>query len=1001
MRLDRGHGKALLLVISAAACGHAAIAQSGGTPTLSVDAAASHHTISPNIYGIANYGLDATFAQEIQVPNIRWGGDGTTRYNWLVDSSNSGFDWYFMGGNGETTPVPGAGPDLMVNTYKPAHANALITIPIIPYVNKMSAWSCSFPVSVYGAQQSTNPYVFPNGETCGNSIATNGTQLIDNNIYANHIDNTTSLQEQWVQHLVSTFGTAANGGVKFYQLDNEPYGWSNTHRDVMPNGATYPTITQLGQEYAAAVKQGDSTALVLGPSDFTLGGWIGNTAQQGGLFAGQYYLQQMAAYDKANGQRILDYFDEHYYFNVSTPAAQLASTRTLWDPTYNGGTWVEQWDFDGPMQLIPRFRNWISTYYPGTLLSLSEYSIDSGQKSIVDAIAEMDVLGIFGQQPIDFANMWSAPAPTDPIAYSFRMFRNYDGNGSQFGDTSISAVSTDPGELSIYAAQRSSDNAVTILAINKTTGGLSSAIAFANLNLPSTAQVYTYTQATLTSIVHAPDVAITNGSISYSFPSYSAVLFVIQPSAATVTATTTALSASATQIAVGQSVAFSITVTPAAGSAAAGNVTLLDGSTSLGTSALSNGAATFTISSLAAGSHSITASYAGDTTDGGSTSNAVSVQVNAATAPLQATAVTLTASPTTAVSGQTITLTANVAPTSGTSVPTGTVTFQDGSIAIGSSTLAAGTGTLTVSTLSVGTHSITASYAGNTADGASTSNAVSVQVNAATAPLQATAVTLTANPTTAVSGQTISLSANVAPASGTSIPTGTVTFQDGSTAIGTSPLVAGSGTLAVSMLSVGTHSLSAVYGGDTADSPSTSKTVSVTITAASAPPPTPAADYGLTLSSSTLTMTQGTPGSLMVSVAPENGFSASLSFACSGLPSGWGCSFAPSTLSGSAPESTKMTISATNSSQLMPLPSGLLLALVSPIPLFLFGLSKGGSRRAEWILLLIFLVAALAGCGTSFKNPQPGQSGTYNVTVTASGTSAPTHTQTFVLTMTQ
>jgi F0F1-type ATP synthase membrane subunit c/vacuolar-type H+-ATPase subunit K len=93
-----------------------------------------------------------------------------------------------------------------------------------------------------------------------------------------------------------------------------------------------------------------------------------------------------------------------------------------------------------------------------------------------------------------------------------------------------------------------------------------------------------------------------------------------------------------------------------------------------------------------------------------------------------------------------------------------------------------------------------------------------------------------------------------------------------------------------------------------------------------------------------------------------------------------------------------MTISATNSSQLMPVPSGLLLALVSPIPLFLFGLSKGRSRRAEWILLVIFLLAALAGCGTSFKQ---GQSGTYNVTVTASGTSAPTHTQTFVLTMTQ
>jgi hypothetical protein len=851
-----------------------------------VDASASRHPISPEIYGIANYGLDATFAKEIQVPNIRWGGDGTTRYNWQVDSSNAGFDWYFMGGNGETTPVPSASADLMVNTYKPA--DALITIPIIPYVNKLAAWNCSFPVSVYGPQQSTNPYVHPNGDSCGNSISTNGTQLLDTNIYANHMDNTTSLQQQWVQHLAGTFGTAATGGVKFYQLDNEPYGWSNTHRDVMPNGATYPTITRLGQQYAAAVKQADSTAFVLGPSDFTLGGWIGNTSQQGGLFAGEYYLQQMAAYDKAHGQRILDYFDEHYYFNTSTPAAQLASTRTLWDPTYNGGTWVEQYDFNGPMQLIPRFRNWISANYPGTLLSLSEYSIDSGQKSIVDAIAEMDVLGIFGREPLDFANMWSAPGPQDPIAFAFRMFRNYDGNGSQFGDTSISAVSSDQGSLSIYAAQRSSDNPVTILVINKTTGALTSAIGLSNLTLPATAQVYSYSQASLTSIAHPSDVAITSGSLSYTFPGYSAVMFVVQPSASTAAATTTTLSASATQINAGQSVTFSVAVTAASGSTPSGAVALLDGSTSIATSALSNGAATFTITTLAAGTHSITASYAGDTGDGSSTSSAVSVQVNAA--QLQTTAVTLAASAATAVSGQSVTLTATVAPT---------------------------------------------------------------------------------------------------PA------TGTITFNDGSTTIGSATLASGKGVLALSTLSVGTHSLSAAYGGDAADSPSTSNTVTVTIAASTSPSP----DYGLALSSSTLTMSRGMSGSLMVSVAPENGFSASLSFACSGLPSGWGCSFAPSTLSGSAPQSTKMTVNATNSSLLMPAPSGLLLALVSPLPLLWFGLA-GKSRRARWILLFV-IALTLAGCGTSSNSSQQSQSSTYNVTVTASGPSAPTHTQTFTLTMSQ
>ena len=596
----------------------------------------------------------------------------------------------------------------------------------------------------------------------------------------------------------------------------------------------------------------------------------------------------MAAYDTAHGQRILDYFDEHYYFNTSTPAAQLASTRTLWDPTYNGGTWVEQYDFNGPMQLIPRFRGWISTYYPGTLLSLSEYSIDSGQKSIVDAIAEMDVLGIFGREPLDFANMWSPPGPQDPIAYSFRMFRNYDGNGSQFGDTSISAVSSDQGSLSIYAAQRSSDNAVTILVINKTTAALTSAIAISNVTPPATAQVYSYTGASLTSIAHPSDAAITNGSVSYTFPGYSAVMFVVQPSATTATATTTTLSASAAQINAGQSVTFNVTVAAAAGSTPSGTVTLLDGSTSIGTASLSNGAASFTITSLAAGTHSITASYAGDAADGASTSSAVSIQVNAA--------------------GQ----------------------------------------------------------------------------------LQTTAVTLAASAGTAVAGQAITLTATVAPASAT----GTITFKDGSSSIGSATLASGKGSLVVSTLSVGAHSLSAVYSGDAADSPSTSNTVTVTVTGSA---PTSSPDYGLTLSNSTLSMAQGTSGSLMVSVAPENGFSASLSFACSGLPSGWGCSFAPSTLSGSAAQSTKMTVSGANSSRLMPAPSGLLLALVSPLPLFWFG-----SRMARWILVS-FCLLSLTGCGSSSTpaNSQAGQSTTYNVTVTASGTSAPTHSQMFVLTVTQ
>ncbi len=475
---------------------------------------------------MAEYGVTPKYQAAARLSVLRWGGDGTSRYNWMVDSSNAGFDWYFMGGDGNGSPVPSAGPDALVTADKASNSATLLTIPIIPYINNSAAWSCSFPVSVYGAQQSTNPYVFPNGQTCGNSIASNGTQLLDTNISANNVANSTATQTAWVQHLVQKFGAAADGGVRFYQLDNEPLGWSNTHRDIVPTAATYATISALGAQYAVAVKQQDESAVILGPSDFTLGGWIGTPSQQGNLFAGQYYLQQMAAAGKANGKRLLNYFDEHYYFNFTDAASQLASTRTLWDPTYNGGTWVEQYYFDGPMQLIPRFQQWVGQYYPGTKISFSEYSIDSGKKLVTDALAEADVLGIFGREQVALAAMWNPPQPTDPIAFSFLLFRNVDGKGLAFGSTSVQTTSADQGMVSAYGALRNA-KALTLVLINKTTSNLTTPILVTGQTGTTNATFYSYSNADLTAIHRLANVPFNAGEGTVTLPAYSMNMLVI------------------------------------------------------------------------------------------------------------------------------------------------------------------------------------------------------------------------------------------------------------------------------------------------------------------------------------------------------------------------------------------------------------------------------------------------------------------------------------------
>ncbi len=884
-----------------------AFAQS--TPTLTVDAAGNPHPVNADIYGIGNYGLDAGFAKEIQVPNIRWGGDGTTRYNWEVDSSNSGFDWYFTGGDGEATPTPSASPDLMINTYKAAsNAHALLTIPIIPYVNKSSAWSCSFPVSIYGAQQSTNPYVFPDGNTCGNSITTSGTQLIDNNIYANHIDNTVALQQGWVQHLISTFGTAANGGVPYYQLDNEPGGWSNTHRDVEPVQPDYDTIISLGQQHAAMIKQTDPSAKVFGPVDFTLGGWIGTPSKQNNLYAGQYYLQQMAAYDQANHQRILDYFDEHYYGGGSTDAAELASTRALWDPTFNSGSWVEQYYFDGPMMLLPRFQNWIQTYYPGTKLSISEYSFSSGTNPLVDALTEADVLGIYGRQSLDFANMWNAPKPTDPVAYSFRLYRDFDGAGGQFGDTSVNSTSTDQGQLSVYGALRSSDGALTVVAINKTASAIQTNLTLANFNSNASASVYTYSNANLAQIAAGSPVAVVSNVVNYNFPAYSATVFVFTPAASAPVATTTTLSASSLQIG----------------------------------------------------------------------------------------------------SGQTVTFTATVAPKSRSGVPTGSVTFSDGATQIGTGTVnSSGAATFNTSGLAVGSHSITAAYSGDATFSASTSAAVSMTVS--TPAKIATTTSISTSAAQLSVGQSVTFTADVVAQSGNGAPTGLIAFFDAQTQIGASAVSGGMASMSSANLAVGTHAIVATYSGDSSYATSTSAGVSVVVAAAPAP------DYSLALSNAALSIAPDASGTLNITVTPKNGFKQALGLSCSGLPAGGTSTFNPRTLN-PAQGSTTATLSvqapaaAGAASSLKGLFSGSRRAPLCALVVILAGFTvvaakkrsaMGSPRRVPAFLATIMFAMILVNAGCAAYTAQKAtQATSYEITVTASATGAPTHAQQFTLTIT-
>ena len=510
-------------------------AQGAAGPQLTVDASADRHAISSFIYGMAY--PDAALAKDIRLPINRWGGDGATRYNWQVDSSNAGNDWFFMAGQGNA-PTPSAGPDALMTGQKAIGGTVLMTVPIIDYINKATSWDCSFPVSLFGPQQKTNPYVHPivNGSQtdAGNGIKPDGTviTLTKDQILRIHAQNTPALQQGWIAHFVGKFGAAAKGGIPIYELDNEPGGWSNTHRDVHPTGTGDDELVSRSLAYAAAIKAADPTAQVLGPGDFLLhyqsDGIPGDgKTEHSGLGQGNYYLQQFAAYERAHGKRLLDYFDGHYYplnQDEETDATRLEATRSLWDATYVEKDWYGK--YYGAINLIPSFHKWVDQYYPGTKIGISEYGWGD-MSTLVGALVQADVLGIYGRERLDLACMFGSPKTTDPGACAFRLYRNYDGKGGVYGDTWVRSQSADQGKLSIYGATRQKDGALTLVVINKTGGDLVSPVQLANFVPAPAAQVFQYSAANLKAIVAQPDLPVSASGFTATFPANSLTLLVL------------------------------------------------------------------------------------------------------------------------------------------------------------------------------------------------------------------------------------------------------------------------------------------------------------------------------------------------------------------------------------------------------------------------------------------------------------------------------------------
>ncbi|EWM10296.1 glycosyl hydrolase [Kutzneria sp. 744] len=263
-------------------------------PALSVDVSAARHAISPDIYGLN--GGDPAFSAEIGQSVARWGGNASTRYNFKNHTYNTGSDWYFENIVADDQhSVEGVVKSDLDRGIKP-----VVTVPLIGWVAKDSPsshpFTCGFPATRFPQQDGFDQWD-PN---CGNGQLNQ--QKLTGVPTDTSIPQDASFDGEMASHLVSQFGTAAQGGVPIYELDNEPVLWSSTHRDVHPEAVSDDELGNKGTAAAAAIKAADPSAAVLGPSGWGYCEWVASgvdgcgpgadSAAHGGLNLSQWVPQE-------------------------------------------------------------------------------------------------------------------------------------------------------------------------------------------------------------------------------------------------------------------------------------------------------------------------------------------------------------------------------------------------------------------------------------------------------------------------------------------------------------------------------------------------------------------------------------------------------------------------------------------------------------------------------------------------------------------------------------
>ncbi len=546
-----------------------------GPVAVSINVAGTRRAIDPMIYGV-NFGSNAQH-QDLRYPTRRWGGNRTSRYNWQFDVDNTANDYFFQNiaaSDSGVLPNDSSANRFVVST-KASGGEPMLTIPTIGWVAKDSRTKLwSFSQAAYGAQTldecrfyAPNPPFWCTADS-GNGLCVGGAFCQGGKIVGNNVLDTSkaappSYAGDWVTHLRARHGTAATTGVRLFSLDNEPMLWDSTHRDVHPAPATYDEVWQRGRDRALAIKAIEPDAKVFGPVTW---GWCDfwtsaadaalpngcfdgpDRAAHGGIPFVEWYLQRICAEPGPGGVRLVDYLDLHYYpqyvngqnvglagldnnpvagEQADMQARRMRSLKEMYDPNWVSESWMGETAYPIP-NFLPRARAAIDARCPGVKLALTEYKWgpDNG---ITGALAQAELLAIFGREGVDYAARWVAPDVGTLSEHAFRMYLDFDGANSRVVGDSIPASSSVSDAVGAYAVDQTAGK-LFVLVFNRDT-------AARTINLTVTgANAVSYSAYRLSATGYAQvatAVPIAGNALSLAdVASYTATLLVITKSGA-------------------------------------------------------------------------------------------------------------------------------------------------------------------------------------------------------------------------------------------------------------------------------------------------------------------------------------------------------------------------------------------------------------------------------------------------------------------------------------